>query len=133
MSEPLYRGSCLCGGVRYEVSAPVEMVSHCHCSMCRKAHGAAFGTYAGVRSEAHVVTAGAELMREYRSSGHVTRVFCSVCGSPLLWRSEGMDGWVAFPLATLDTPLVPARQKHIHVESRALWYEISDHWPQRPD
>jgi hypothetical protein len=31
------RGSCLCGGIRYEVDGPLGMVVHCHCSMCRKA------------------------------------------------------------------------------------------------
>ncbi|MGH8286041.1 MAG: GFA family protein, partial [Steroidobacteraceae bacterium] len=40
----MIRGSCLCGGVRFEIDGPVGRASHCHCSMCRKAHGAAFGT-----------------------------------------------------------------------------------------
>ena len=43
------RGSCLCGSVRYEVRGLLEPASHCHCSMCRKAHGAAFGSYARVQ------------------------------------------------------------------------------------
>ena len=41
-------GSCLCGGVRYEVTGELRDMEHCHCSMCRKIHGAAFGTYAEV-------------------------------------------------------------------------------------
>jgi hypothetical protein len=28
--EPLW-GSCLCGGVRFEVTAPFRRASHCHC------------------------------------------------------------------------------------------------------
>ena len=44
----MLRGSCLCGTVRYEIRGPVGRVSHCHCAMCRKAHGAAFATYGRV-------------------------------------------------------------------------------------
>ena len=41
----MVRGSCLCGDVVWEASGKLERMSHCHCSMCRKAHGAAFATY----------------------------------------------------------------------------------------
>ncbi len=47
----LYRGSCLCGVVRFEVDEFLPQVAHCHCSMCRKFHGAAYATIAGVRRE----------------------------------------------------------------------------------
>ena len=33
-------GSCLCGGVRFEVTLPFRRASHCHCSRCRKHSGA---------------------------------------------------------------------------------------------
>ena len=53
----VHQGSCLCGGVRYETTAPLQGASHCHCSMCRKAHGAAFGSY-GVEVLEHRAGAG---------------------------------------------------------------------------
>lgn len=131
MNTPLYRGSCLCGSVKYEITAEIEAVSHCHCTMCRKAHGAAFATYGSVRRENHAFTEGASLTREYASSAFVTRVFCSVCGSPLTWhREDRFSGWLSFPLASLDTACTPPQQKHIHTASRAPWYAICDHWPQ---
>src|SRR5207249_145423 len=37
-------GSCLCGDVAFEL-VPGDWMGHCHCSMCRKAHGAAFATH----------------------------------------------------------------------------------------
>lgn len=131
MKNPLYRGSCLCGSVQYEVTSEIGAVSHCHCSMCRKAHGAAFGTYARVRLQAHAFTQGAALVREYRSSTTATRLFCSVCGSPLAWHSEGeFSAWLSFPLGTLDTAYLPPHQRHIHVASKAPWHIICDGWPQ---
>ena len=51
-------GSCLCGAVRYRIRAPLQEIHHCHCSRCRKAHGAAFATYAGVAADTFAFTAG---------------------------------------------------------------------------
>ena len=134
MNNPVvHQGSCLCGGVRYETTAPVKASSHCHCSMCRKAHGAAFASYGNVRREHHRFVQGQALVRTYQSSAQVTRTFCSVCGSPLLWHSEGAHAdWVAVPLGTLDTPSDTPPQKHIYVDSKAPWVVIGDGYPQEP-
>lgn len=133
MTEPaVHQGSCLCGGVRYETTAPLQGASHCHCSMCRKAHGAAFGSYGSVRREHHRFVQGQALVRSYRSSPQVTRQFCSACGSPLLWHSEAnQPDWVGVPLGTLDTPYDAPPQKHIHVASKAAWVVICDGYPQQ--
>ena len=118
MNNPVvHQGSCLCGGVRYETTAPVKASSHCHCSMCRKAHGAAFASYGNVRRERHRFVLIGELH----------------CGSPLLWHSEGAHAdWVAVPLGTLDTPYDTPPQKHIYVDSKAPWVVIGDGYPQEP-
>ena len=44
----MIRGSCLCGGIRYEIDGRLHDTQNCHCRMCQKAHGAAFATYAAV-------------------------------------------------------------------------------------
>lgn len=126
-----YEGSCLCGRVGFTVDAQIDDVSHCHCSMCRKAHGAACGTYANVPVSAHRFTRGESLLRVYRSSATVERLFCSQCGSPMLWRDPvRFPGIASFPLGSLDTPVVVARQRHIFVGSKAPWHEIADRWPR---
>lgn len=126
-----YHGSCLCGAVGFTVDAPIGDVSHCHCSMCRKAHGAACGSYANVPASAHRFTRGDSLLRVYRSSATVERLFCSTCGSPMMWRDAvRFPGICSFPLGCLDTPVVPASQRHIFVGSKAPWHEIADRWPQ---
>ena len=38
----MMRGSCLCGGVKYMINGALSQARNCHCSMCRKAQGAAF-------------------------------------------------------------------------------------------
>lgn len=130
--EAHHQGSCLCGAVRFQVDAPIEDVSHCHCSMCRKAHGAACGTYANVAEASHRFVEGEAVLRMFRSSASVERLFCSCCGSPLLWRDTSrFPGLVSFPLGSLDTPLSPPSQRHIFVGSKADWHTITDDWPQQ--
>ena len=62
---PLH-GSCLCGQVRYEIRSEVKAVAHCHCRMCQKAHGAAFGSYGSVPLEDFEITRGREFVAAMR-------------------------------------------------------------------
>jgi hypothetical protein len=61
-------GGCLCGAVRYSIALPPQWVAHCHCSMCRRAHGAAFVTWVGNLRENVRLEQGAELLTSHRSS-----------------------------------------------------------------
>lgn len=124
----LFHGSCLCGAVAYEARSEIKAVSHCHCSMCRKAHGAAFGTYGSVPVGDFVITQGVEVLCSRASSPGVTRTFCSMCGSPLTWRSihGGAASWISFSLGTLDTPFTPLKQRHIHLASETAWHAAAD-------
>lgn len=126
----MHHGSCLCGAIRYEVNAPIERITHCHCSMCRKAHGAAFGSYASVAASSFRFTAGANLVARYASSPTVIRSFCPRCGSTLQWLSSARAQWVDFAVGTLDTTLEPPSQQHIYAASKASWYHIQDSLPQ---
>jgi len=128
----MIRGSCLCGEVKFEIHGKLGRSSHCHCSMCRKAHGAAFGTYALVRVEDFKLLAGAELIARYRSSPGVERTFCSRCGSTLQFISEKLPGIVDVALGVLDDDPGIRVPHHIYVASKAPWLEITDGLPQYP-
>src|ERR1700741_1769018 len=83
MSKTL-TGGCLCGQVRYRITAePVEAL-YCHCRMCQRAHGAPVIAWLTVPFEAFSVTGGSPTA--YRSSAKAFRHFCSACGTPLTWR-----------------------------------------------
>ena len=126
----MIRGSCLCGRVRYQIEGAISYASHCHCSQCRKGHGAAFASYAVLPSVALTFTAGAGEIRTYRASATATRTFCGHCGSNLEWRGSGTPERVGIALGTLDEdPGIRPRQ-HIFVGSKAPWYEIMDDLPQ---
>jgi len=122
-----YRGSCLCSAVSFELGTPPKAVSHCHCSQCRKGHGAAFASYGSVPRSKLRVLRGADSIKIYASSPTVLREFCMECGSTLFWsRSEGeYADWISIALGTLDTPFVPRQQRHVHVDSAAPWHMSS--------
>jgi hypothetical protein len=120
----VHQGSCLCTAVRYELLTPPKAVSHCHCSQCRKTHGAAFASYGSVARGALRILRGSDRIKTYASSETVRREFCMECGSSLFWsRSDGeFSSWVSIALGTLDTPFLPDKQKHVHVDSAAPWF-----------
>ena len=71
----MVQGSCLCGEVRYEIAGGLRSITNCHCSMCRKAHGAAFASYAEVEARDLHITRGQELVSRFRSSQAAQRSF----------------------------------------------------------
>jgi hypothetical protein len=129
----MIRGSCLCARVRYEISGPLEEIHHCHCSRCRKAHGAASSTFAQVAGDSFRFVAGEDRVRRYRSSPPVERAFCGDCGSNLLFRFEGAPAaaWVAAGTFDDDPGMRPGA--HIFVGSKAAWYAITDDLPQHAE
>ena len=132
----MIRGSCLCGDVRFEISGKLSGASHCHCSMCRKAHGAAFGTYAAARAAEFRLVSGEDRITRYRSSAGIVRTFCARCGSSLQWLRESKPDVVDVALGVLDDDPGVRPACHIFVGSKAPWYEITDNLPQyatRPD
>ena len=128
----VYQGSCLCAAVCYELLTPPTAVSHCHCSQCRKGHGAAFASYASVPRSALRILGGVSSIKTYASSETVLREFCAHCGSTLFWsRSQGeFADWVSIALGTLDTPFKPQKQKHVYADSAVHWYTPSKQCPQ---
>lgn len=95
------RGSCLCGGIAYEITRLDSPIEHCSCRYCRKAHAAAFNTSAGVRREHFRWLRGAERLRTYESSPGKRRSFCGRCGTQLVAERDGLD-LLMLRVATLD-------------------------------
>jgi hypothetical protein len=129
----MLQGSCLCGAVRYEVTGAFGEIHHCHCSRCRKAHGAAFSTFGRLARAQFRITAGADAVRTYRSSPQVERTFCNTCGSNLTFAFEPLpaDIWVA--VGTLDDDPGTRPSAHIFAASKAPWHPITDELPAFPE
>jgi hypothetical protein len=127
----MYRGSCLCGRVQYEIRGEVGLGFFCHCSRCRKATGTAFASNALVAMRDFVVIKGEECMKSFSVNG-VHRIFCAECGSPIISKRDAMPEAVRVRLGTLDTPLSNGPSGHIFVDSKAEWFEIHGSLPRYP-
>lgn len=126
-SPPLaLTGSCLCGAISYELRSSPKAVSHCHCRICQKAHGAAFATYGSVPVKDLVFTQGQEQLRSFASSPGITRCFCQQCGSSLTWHSAhyAEGAWISVALASLDSELVVGGQRHVNRGMGMGWVDF---------
>lgn len=124
----MVRGSCLCGDVAWESDGPFELMSHCHCSMCRKSHGAAFGTYVAVPAAGFRFSRGESGVAHYESSPGLMRAFCPRCGSVVPSPQGGEQ--VVLPVGCFDDDPGARPRAHIFAASKAPWHAIADALPR---
>lgn len=129
----MIRGSCLCGNVRYEIRGPVRLMTNCHCSQCRKEHGAAFATYARVHYDEFKWVSGEGDIASYGSSPGVRRTFCRQCGSTLQFIRESRRESFGLAAGTFDDDPGVRASLNIFVGSKAPWFDITDGLPQHEE
>jgi hypothetical protein len=122
----MIHGHCECGKVSFEADGPIEDFSHCHCSQCRRMHGAAYATFAGVARKGFRFLSGEDALSTYFSSSTHERVFCSICGSNILVALTEEPDAIYLSMGAIEGN--PARPEgyHIYVGSKAPWHEIND-------
>ena len=122
-------GGCYCGAVRYSVEGELPYVVHCHCTNCRRSHGAAFFTAAFIASENFTVTAGEEhlALSPFPDAPAGGRIFCRLCGSRVFNKLEVLfPGIMNFPVATLDESPTELVGTHVNTESKEAWLTLPD-------
>jgi hypothetical protein len=120
-------GSCLCGGVRFEVTPPFRRANHCHCSRCRKHSGAGALTQGRVARERFRLLAGEELIRVFRPpGGGAVKAFCEACGSSLFGGTWPDGPEVSVRLGALDGDPGIRPQYRSFAGSKAAWDELPD-------
>jgi hypothetical protein len=120
-------GACLCGTVRYQVEGPLRNLTHCHCSRCRKHHGAPFASFVEQSSDSFRWLSGEDAVAEYVSSAAWVRRFCKVCGSVVPTQHGDV---MRLPVANLIGDFELPRGLHRFVGSKAPWHKIGDGLPQ---
>lgn len=129
-AQQIYRGSCLCGGIQYELHGTLGEIIQCHCQVCRKASGTAFATNSPVKVSDFKFTQGELLLKKYQSSSGAERCFCRDCGSPLLSIKHDAPEFYRLRVGSLDTPITEKPSMHIFVKDKAEWDSINDDLPQ---
>lgn len=125
-----YTGRCVCEKISYQIDGELGPIFNCHCSKCRRWHGAVFRTRASVSSSQFRWLSGEELLSYYYSSDTARKSFCSNCGSALTTTYDDSPDVVGVPIAALEQAPRNRPEANIFVGSKATWYEITDGLPQ---
>lgn len=122
-------GGCLCGTVRFEVTAASFRIDYCHCRMCQRVSGSVLTTWADFKDSEFRCTDGE--IKYYKSSRYAERGFCANCGSTLIQRPFEGD-WVAVATGSFDHPEeFPPDNVHCGIESQVPWLKIDDNLPRK--
>jgi hypothetical protein len=125
----MIKGSCVCGGIRFEIQK-VTALTNCHCSVCRKATGASFATFAHVRADRFKLLSGVELINPgYEWMPGHARSFCGRCGSPAPKYLESTQ-MVSVPAGLLDDDPGIRVSMHVFTSSKVAWVELQDDLPK---
>lgn len=114
-------GGCLCGAVRFRISAEPVVARICWCRDCQ--HIASNGTANAIfpSSALHISGELAEHVRAADSGNHVRRRFCAQCGSHLFADSTGRAGFTVVRIGTLDAPSAISPSSNIWAASAPGW------------
>ena len=129
----MYTAACLCGGIQFELLAPLKEINVCHCKQCQRAQGAAFAAISQVQCQDLKMVQGEALLQEYYATPNKKRVFCRQCGSPIFSARLDKPDVVRFRVGlineTIDAPVV----SHAYCDANPAWHVIGDDAPQYPD
>jgi hypothetical protein len=124
----------MCGGVRYEITAPPEYAGYCHCTRCQRRTGNSSSLSARLRRGSFAVLDGAELIDVYKPETGFEKAFCSRCGSALFSRNPDDHGEIGVRMGTFDDDPGVRASYHQYVAYAVPWEAIPDDGlPRHPE
>jgi hypothetical protein len=124
MNGAEHGGGCLCGAVRFRITADPLWIAYCHCESCRRHTASVVATFAGFDEGAASFTGEAASI--FQSSPDVWRSFCGRCGSPISYRSTRFPGQIHFYVGAMDRPERYPPQGHVHFAEHVAWFDTRD-------
>jgi len=119
-------GSCLCGNVQFSISTPVKWCGHCHCTRCRRSHGAGFVTWVGIEKGNFSVTKGGNKIKWYHSSKKSQYGFCTNCGSSVLFKSTKWKNEIHITLGNNEENHNIVPTAHGYFDTHVDWAPFDD-------
>lgn len=80
-----FKCQCLCGAVTFTATPKSADMGACHCNMCRRWSG---GVFLSTDCSGTVTFDDETHVGRYRGSSWGERVFCTACGSTLIWQTQ---------------------------------------------
>lgn len=120
----MYSGKCLCGAVSFKVTGKIESIIHCHCSLCRKSSGSAFGTNGFVNTQDFKLTSGENNLTQFTFKPGKERYFCKTCGSPIYSAKTEDPDRIRLRIGLIDSDIVERPLSHNFVSSSGNWEDL---------
>ena len=126
------QGGCLCGAIRYEITAEPVAQGACHCRDCQ---------YLAAGGPAHLMVLPRDGLRLTKGNPHAfarrskqghagARRFCAACGTPLLVDSPDHPELTAVTAGSLDDPSGFKPAGHSWTSTAQPWHHINPILPQ---
>ena len=126
-------GGCLCGQVRYTITAEPTRSFVCHCRDCQHATGSSFAAGMSFPSESVSIQDDLKSFGMPGGSGQILhRRFCPNCGSGVFVQSVARPGSMALMAGTLDDPTVFAPAIEVFCEDAQPWVHAGSERPRFP-
>ena len=119
-------GACLCKAIEFSTSLPSKWCAHCHCSICRKEHGAGYVTWVGFDKHQVSFNTGKDELAWYESSPGAMRGFCRTCGSSIFFKSERWAGELHIALGCINEPIDRQPQANVFFDRHVNWMPVDE-------
>ena len=125
--EPIARGGCSCGAVRYEVQGVPTNTMVCHCRTCRRVAAAPVVAWVTFPVERFRFVQGETA--SFHSSAPVTRTFCRACGTPLTYAHRDSPETLDVTTCSLEEPNASPPTHHSWLSHDLEWVKFGDGLP----
>lgn len=125
------KGGCLCGQVRYSISAVLIDAGFCHCRICQRSSGAPTLMWLTIPRSGFQYTHGHAAA--FSSSKQAQREFCAHCGTQIAFRVNQQSQTIDVTVCSLDNSAAVEPEYHIWMQSKAKWLHVNDELPRYRD
>ncbi len=132
--RPELTGRCLCGGIRFELTAPPTDAGYCHCTRCQRRTGGAVSAQARIDGTTFRLIAGHELVKAWRHpDGGFEKCFCAECGAHLFARNPDDPSQMSVRLGAFDGDPGVRPSWRAYVAYAPEWEPVPDDGLERYD
>lgn len=116
---PKLSGKCLCGNITFSADTDIKLMANCHCSDCRAATGAAYGTLLFVDEDALEIHGTPKVFKHKADSGSdMEKLFCPDCGSQMFGRNSKRPNTISIRAGVLDQKELVKPGVNVYLDSR---------------
>ncbi len=134
MTEAAITGACLCGAVRFELSATPALATYCHCTRCQRRTGTGSSASAQIDARTFTLLSGEEAVKAWRHpDGGFEKCFCTECGAHLFSRNPDNPHHMGIRMGAFDGDPGVRPTIRMYVAYAAPWEPVPDDGLERFD